>query len=562
MAKIQAVHSDGSLEQPNDQEAERGLLAGLLVYPERMDEAVAILRGAEKDFYGHAHRTIFAALLELWRAGLPIDFITAADRLRQMGRTRDLEDLGGVAYLSALTSEAMPPDRITSYAEIVRSLAVRREDVQLAEFLAEAAYRCESDEAYAIVRRSTGDALSLTSVDDESEALPILADDEAEALPPLRGILGDILFDESVSYLYGPSGRWKSFLALDWSLCIATETPWMGRPVQGGDVLYVCSEGARGLGKRITAWKQRHGVSGRTRLRVLPLALDLTNASQVAALPRRLEALDIAPTLIVFDTLAASNSGDENTAENAARITAAARRIIRAHPGACVLIVHHTGYDNTHMRGSTAFYSNADTVIRIEGGDANRRIEPGEPITLVSDKPKEGEPFQDIIITTERQTWAAEDGSIHASLVIVPGEAARDARAQEKSMTPQRKAALAVLATKGGEGLGARAWMKVSGLSHSAFFEAIKFFTSQQLVDVNAQGNYYCLPDGPVGPVRSGAWSGGTTESGPVRSGVSIDTGRTGPTGPDKSSGPTTTSATEDEHEVHETPATYRIREQ
>lgn len=525
LPRIQAVRNDGSLERPNDQEAERALLAGLLVYPERMDEAVAILRGAEQDFYGDVHRRIFVALLELWRAGLPIDFVTTTDRLRQMGSMDDLEELGGVAYLSTLTSAAMPPDRITPYAEIVRSLAVRREDVQLAEFLAEAAYHCESDEAYAIMRRSMGDALTLSGEDGDAEALPILADDEAEALPPLRGILGDILFDESVSYLYGPSGRWKSFLALDWSLCIATETPWMGRPVQGGDVLYVCSEGARGLGKRITAWKQRHGVRGRTRLRVLPLALDLTNASQVAALPRRLEALDIAPTLIVFDTLAASNSGDENTAENAARITAAARRIIRAHPGACVLIVHHTGYDNTHMRGSTAFYSNADTVIRIEGGDANRRIEPGEPITLVSDKPKEGEPFQDIIFTTERQTWADESGAIHASLVIVPGdESVARAKTKLDTLSPKRRAALAVIEAAPEDGLSWTAWLNATGMSRSSFYEMVSDFVRAKLVDINAAGNYYRLFASSVSSVRFVSGSDEPAKRSSVRFGVSIDT--------------------------------------
>jgi hypothetical protein len=516
-------------EQPNgqpmpaDTDAERGLLAGLLVYPEALDDVVEILRGEAKDFYTHEYRALYTALLALWRAGEPIDVVLVVDKLRQMGL---LEEAGGVSGVSTVATAALPRDRIIPYAHLVRRHAQRRGDIQLSDFLAREAYTCDNDEAYAIVRRGVGEALGDSS--SAAEDLPILTDEEAEALPPLKGILGDILFDESVSYLYGPSGRWKSFVALDWALSIATGRAWMGRPTVEGDVLYVCSEGARGIGKRITAWKRAHSVTGGTRLRILPLAIDLANAAQVAALPRRLDALDLHPALIVFDTLAASNSGDENTAENAARITAAARRVIRMYEGVCVLIVHHTGYDNTHMRGSTAFYSNADTVIRIEGGTDNRRIEPGEPITIISDKPKEGEPFHDITLTAERLTWADESGAIHASLVMTPCESNKAAKSLEKALTPQRKAALAALEAVGHSGLSANAWRAVAGLSHGAFFEAVKFFVNAQLVSIDASGNYICSPAGPVGPVRSGSGPAIPTQWSPVRSGVSIDTGRTG----------------------------------
>lgn len=480
-----------------NREAEEGMVGGLLVYPDRMDHVVEILTGDEKDLVSNA-RYVYQAALALWREGAAIDFITVSERMRQMGT---LGDIGGLSYVSQLASNAAIPEALEDYARILRRLSERRMHRAQAEYLAREAVNCVNDEAYEIIVKSVGEALTDGGVD-TAEAFPILTDAEAEALPPLQGILGNILFDESVSYLYGPSGRWKSFVALDWSLCIATGRPWMGRPVEEGDVLYVCSEGARGVGKRITAWKQRHGWTGPTRLSIMPVAVDLSNTSQVAALPRRLEALDIAPRLIVFDTLAASNSGDEKEAVNANAITAAARRLIRAHPGACVLIVHHTGYDTTHMRGSTAFYANADTVIRIEGGEVNRRIEPGEPITIVSDKPKEGEPFADIILTADVQTWASEDGlTIHSSLVMAPGEAAKAAKMREKELSPQRKAALAALEAAGVDGLGATAWHKASGMSNSAFYEAIKVFMNAQLVSIGANGNYYCLSAAPVTPV-------------------------------------------------------------
>src|SRR5258708_37398147 len=66
-------------------------------------------------------------------------------------------------------------------------------------------------------------------------ALPLfhlLTDVEAERMPPTEGILGDVLFEDSLAYLFGPSGMWKAFVALDWSLSIATGAYWLGRKVK------------------------------------------------------------------------------------------------------------------------------------------------------------------------------------------------------------------------------------------------------------------------------------------------------------------------------------------
>lgn len=509
---------------PCDPDAEAAILGSILIDPDVLDTLDGILVGGALDFYTDEHRTIYKAALALYTAGEPVDLITIVDRLRDM---RKLEDVGGAAFVSALANQVPTSANAVAYARIVRKLALRRSDMAQASMLMQEAYTCQNDEAYDITRASILDSLALNAGGKLSE-IPILTDEEAESLPPLKGILGNILFDESVSYLYGPSGRWKSFLALDWALSIATGRAWMGRPVAEGDVLYVCSEGARGIGKRITAWKRRHGIKGRSRLRVVPLALDLTNAAQVAALPRRLEALDIHPTLIVFDTLAASNSGDENTAVNAGAIDRAARRIIRTHEGACVLIVHHTGYDSSHMRGSTALFSNADTVIRITGGDTNKRIEPGEPITLISDKAKDGEPFKDIILTAEQERWASEDGVIHSSLVMVSGDealaAAKADKAQDRAMTPERRATLDVLGSAGDEGMSASEWLRASGMGRSTFFNFLKYCKDQNIIELMSNGNYRMLAS-PVSPVQSNFSPTGPAKRSPVQSSVSLDTG-------------------------------------
>lgn len=506
---------------PCNPDAEAGILGSILIDPAVLDEVAEVLTGGANDFYVSEHRTVFAAMLTLWKMGIPADLITVTDRLGDM---RSLEEIGGAAFVSSLANNVPTSANAVHYARIVREKARRRHEMNMGSLLTLAAASVDDDAAYDELKRGIAESLA-GDTNDGVSSLPILTDEEAEALPPLRGILGSILFDESVSYLYGPSGSWKSFVALDWALSIATGRAWMGRPVVEGDVLYVCAEGARGIGKRITAWKQRHGVTGRTRLRVMPIAVDLTNMAQLAALPRRLDALDIHPALIVFDTLAASISGDENAAEVAGSIDRAARRIIRTYENTCVLIVHHTGYDASHMRGSTAFFANADTVIRLERADPKRRIEPGDPITLVSDKAKDGEPFHDIVLTAESQSWATEDGAIHSSLVIVAGDEAAAARAaanaKDDGMTPKRRVALDILEAAGDKGLSWTEWFTHSGMSRGAFFAAVKYFTQKELVGPTPSGDYIRLAASSVSSVQFSSGSAEPAYRSSVQFGVS-----------------------------------------
>lgn len=496
---------------PQNVEAERAVLGSILIDPDAIGEVAGILQGSA-DFYNHDHRMIYEAMLSLYQDGVPTDVITVINRLRDHAH---LDEIGGTTTVSQLANSVPTSANIASYAAIVREHADKRQAIGPLETLLDAALHADHP-SFSALRRTVGEMLLEDDTQATRDEPAILFDDEAEALEPPRGILGNLLFEESVSYLYGPSGRWKSFVALSWGLAIATGRQWLGRPVIEGDVLYVCSEGARGTGQRVTAWKRHHGVIGRTRLRIMQSAIDLASGAQVQAFIRRISALDIHPVMIVFDTLAASNSGDEDTATNASAVTRAARRIIQACEGACVLIVHHTGYDVTHMRGSSGFYNNADTVIRMEGGDANRRMEPGQPITLISDKPKNGEPFQDIYLTTEPQTWATDDGQIHSSLVVTSCDAdlARKAKAKDSGMTTKRRAALAVLEAAGEAGLSWSAWLAASGMSRTAFYEAVngnakgdKGFVSDKLVDVLANGNYRFLASS-VSSVRFGFGSG------------------------------------------------------
>jgi AAA domain len=205
----------------------------------------------------------------------------------------------------------------------------------------------------------------------------LVVGDEIASLPRPEALIEDVLDLNSVGLLFGRSGSGKSFVALDWALCISTAIWWKGHRIQPGPVLYVAGEGAVGLGARLEAWKRFHDVQGTGPISWIPGAVDLLDRRCVDALATVAD--EVAPALVVIDTLSRCMAGgDENSPKDMTTVIRALDTI-RDVTGACVLPVHHTGKDPTAgARGHSALRAALDTEIRVEGGD---RI-----ITLHADK--------------------------------------------------------------------------------------------------------------------------------------------------------------------------------
>lgn len=77
--------------------------------------------------------------------------------------------------------------------------------------------------------------------------------DELFALGPPEWIIDGLLTKQSVAFLVGPSGSFKSFLAVAMATHIANGEPFAGLPTQKGRVLYSAHEGLRGLPARFKA---------------------------------------------------------------------------------------------------------------------------------------------------------------------------------------------------------------------------------------------------------------------------------------------------------------------
>ncbi|HTP58459.1 MAG TPA: replicative DNA helicase, partial [Spirochaetia bacterium] len=105
----------------HNEEAEIATLGAVLIDAEALSSVIHLVR--PEDFYKGAHQRIFEAILSLFDRGQSIDLITLAEELRARGV---LEQCGGAAYVSRLTSAVPTSANVEYYARIVQASSIRR----------------------------------------------------------------------------------------------------------------------------------------------------------------------------------------------------------------------------------------------------------------------------------------------------------------------------------------------------------------------------------------------------------------------------------------------------
>jgi replicative DNA helicase len=106
---------------PHNRDAERGVLGGILRDPDVLPEVQQLM--VADQFYFDAHQKIYQALSDLSNEAQPIDLVLLHDKLR---KNKQLEDVGGVMYLTELW-EAVPTGANAQYhAKLVRDTAMVR----------------------------------------------------------------------------------------------------------------------------------------------------------------------------------------------------------------------------------------------------------------------------------------------------------------------------------------------------------------------------------------------------------------------------------------------------
>lgn len=109
---------------PHNLDAERAVLAAMLMDREALATGFEILDEGPRVFYAASHQAIFEALRECESEGETCDLTTLSERLRQAGR---LDKVGGLTALAGLLQTVSTSANVEHHAEIVREKFQMRE---------------------------------------------------------------------------------------------------------------------------------------------------------------------------------------------------------------------------------------------------------------------------------------------------------------------------------------------------------------------------------------------------------------------------------------------------
>lgn len=192
-----------------------------------------------------------------------------------------------------------------------------------------------------------------------------------EHIRPPDWLVSDFLPAGAYALLYGAPGTFKTFIALDIALTIATGAtfPWEGvwLPNQFGPVLFALGEGRPEFAKRKRAWEQTHWEGQRVKNLILSDPVPLVSEDWKPFIEGALAMSPEGYKMVVLDTVGRAMQGlNENAQEHASKFTQMVE-VLQGELGATVLALHHTGYgEDKRARGSSVFQADADTVVRLD----------------------------------------------------------------------------------------------------------------------------------------------------------------------------------------------------
>jgi replicative DNA helicase len=125
---------------PHNLEAERSVLGAILLHNDAFNLAAEVIDSV--DFFRDAHRRIFGKMVKLAERGDAIDLVTLKEEL---GRSGELDEVGGPAYITALVDGVPRSTNIEHYARIIKEKATLRNLIFSANKILATAYEGEEE---------------------------------------------------------------------------------------------------------------------------------------------------------------------------------------------------------------------------------------------------------------------------------------------------------------------------------------------------------------------------------------------------------------------------------
>lgn len=120
---------------PRDEEAERSVIASMIIDKEAASEISAIL--TKDDFSVAAYGIIYQALVDLTFAGMQIDEVILANKLKEMGAP---DELCNTEYITDIVMQLTTSAFAVEHAEIVKNKSNLRRLIKISEEMAKSGY--------------------------------------------------------------------------------------------------------------------------------------------------------------------------------------------------------------------------------------------------------------------------------------------------------------------------------------------------------------------------------------------------------------------------------------
>ena len=125
---------------PQAIEVEEVILGALMLEKNALTAVIEFLR--PDHFYTEQHKTIYEAIIDLFKESKPVDMRTVVDQLRKNGK---LEVAGGAFQIADLTSKVSSSANIEYHARIIIEMAIKRDLISIASQVHHGAYEDTTD---------------------------------------------------------------------------------------------------------------------------------------------------------------------------------------------------------------------------------------------------------------------------------------------------------------------------------------------------------------------------------------------------------------------------------
>jgi replicative DNA helicase len=125
---------------PQARDLEEAVLGALMLEKNALNAVVEFLKA--EHFYADAHKEIYQAIIDLFKASEPVDMRTVVNQLRKNAK---LELVGGAYVIAELTAKVSSAANIEYHARVIIEMAIKRELIHIASQIHHDAYEETTD---------------------------------------------------------------------------------------------------------------------------------------------------------------------------------------------------------------------------------------------------------------------------------------------------------------------------------------------------------------------------------------------------------------------------------